>query len=58
MIRRTAHAIAERNGEDANIFWRQTIADLRVRMRSDSVSEEAIERELRAFSESVFRHIG
>jgi hypothetical protein len=57
-VRRTAEAANDRHGIAADRYWRSMITDMRARMVATGVPEEAVECELRAFSDSVFSMIG
>lgn len=57
-VQRTADAVVRRHGIDADCYWRRMIADKRTEMVAAGISEEAVECELRAFSDSVFSLIG
>lgn len=57
-MRRTAEAANDRHGLVADRYWRRMIAEKRAEMVAAGISEEAVECELRAFSDSVFSLIG
>lgn len=57
VIRRTAEAVAEKHGGEADSYWRGVIAEMREKMTAAGIGEEAVEYELRAFSTSVFSRI-
>lgn len=53
-IRKTAEAVNDQHGAEADRYWQRMIAEKRAEMVAAGISEEAVESELRAFSESVF----
>lgn len=57
-VRRTAEAVNDRHGSEADFYWRRMIAEKRAAMVAAGISEEAVECELRAFSDSVFSQMG
>ena len=56
-IRQTVDAVMNRNGNAADRYWKQTIAELRSGMAASGVDDHLIDQELRAFAKAVFARI-
>lgn len=56
-IRHTASKLAQKHGEDANLYWRQVVASNRKHLERVGLSDGQIEIELRAFHDAVQREM-
>ncbi|MBB6465588.1 putative secreted protein [Aminobacter lissarensis] len=54
----TAKLVATRNSCEADTYWRNVIAGMRLQMVKSWLADEVIDCELRQFARSVFQRIG
>ncbi|WP_028034120.1 DUF6074 family protein [Chelativorans sp. J32] len=52
-VRHTALKLSEKNGEDANLYWKQVVAANRKHLERVGLSAEEIDAEIREFFEAV-----
>ncbi|MER8793945.1 DUF6074 family protein [Mesorhizobium sp. M0984] len=56
-IRRTVEVLSDRSGKGADQYWKQVIAGMRTQMMSAGLTDDVVDRELRAFAEEVFGRV-
>jgi hypothetical protein len=57
-VQSIARVLASKNGEDANLFWRNTAKEILGQLSAYGVEEEAAEQQVRKLLHTVLNEIG